>query len=110
MEEKQDEFDLNEEYDKLKSKYPALPPFEDISEDFDVEKLYEKETNFILREIRRVISEKISAYMHFFETIINPASPPLFIFSILKGIDAEKKSKVESIYKKLAKFQIESMK
>lgn len=108
MEEKK--FDISEEYDKLRLKYKFLPTFLELSEDFDIEKLFEKETEFILREVRRAISEKISAYMHFFETLINPASPPLFIFSVLKGVDKNTKEKTDKLYKRLAKFQIESMK
>jgi hypothetical protein len=110
MEDKKKEFNLIEEYDKIRLKYNKLPNFKDISDDFDIEKLLEKESDYILREIRRTMSEKISAYMHFFETIINPASPPLFIFSVLKGIDKKSKEDIENIYKKLARLQIESMK
>jgi hypothetical protein len=110
MEEKENDYVLIEEYNKIREKYRSLPDFDSISEDFDIEKLFEKETDFILREARRIISEKVSAYMHFFEAIINPTSPPLFIFSVLKGIDKTNKIKIENIYKRLAKFQIESMK
>jgi hypothetical protein len=107
MEEK--EFDLELEYGKLKNKY-ELPEFEKLSEDFDLEKVSEKESLFLAREIRRAINEKMTAYLHLFETLINPAAPPMFVFSILRNISPENKELLKILYKKLARTQIETMK
>lgn len=104
------------ELEKLRIKYEikrleyCLPSFKEMAEDFEIEKVAEKETDFVIREIRRTIFEKISAYMHLFETIINPTSGSLLIFSVLKNIDEDTKKEIKDIYKKLAKLQIESMK
>jgi hypothetical protein len=104
-----EDFDLKLAYNKLGKKY-SLPEFEKLSEDFDIEKISEKEPNFLAREIRRIINEKISGYIHVFEILINPTSPPLFIFSILKNISTKDKEKIRDIYKTLSKTQIEIMK
>lgn len=104
-----EEFDLKAEYDKLKIKH-NLPEFNKLTEDFDIEKIAEKEPIFLLREVRRAISEKNSAYLHLFETLINPTSPPMFIFSILRNISTEDKETIKEIYKILSKIQIELMK
>jgi len=101
--------DITEEYDELKKKFD-LPEWEVLAEDFDVEKICEKETSFFVREIRRAMNEKLSAYLHLFETLINPASPPMFVFSVLRKISNEDKEKIKEIYKKLSKMQLTIMK
>jgi hypothetical protein len=109
-EENEEEYDLKLEYNIIKKKF-KLPIYSEMAQDFDIEKLNEKESDFLLREIRRAIGEKLSGYMHFFEILINPSSsPPLFLFSVLKSIDKQTRDKVNLIYKILSKFQIESMK
>ena len=103
-----EEFDIESAYVELKNKY-ALPEFEKLAEDFDIEKIGEK-SGFLAREIRRTINEKLAAYLHLFETLINPASPPLFVFSLLRGLTEEDKEKIRGIYKKISRLQIEIMK
>ncbi|MBT3397552.1 hypothetical protein HOA55_03830 [archaeon] len=96
------------EYDRLKGMY-TLPDFDGLSEDFDIEKSFDKLTRYPLREIRRAINEKFTAYFHLFETLMNPSSPPMFIFSVLKGLDETDKKSIREIYKKLAQFQLRAM-
>lgn len=103
-----DDFNFEEEYQKLEEKF-NLPKLKDLSEDFEVEKLFEKESDFIIREIRRSITDKISAYLNLFETLINPTSPPMFVFSLLRGLKEEDKPLLREIYKKLSKVQIRAM-
>jgi hypothetical protein len=109
MEKEEKEFDLEEEYKELKKTY-GLPDFVALAQDFDIEKIVDKETIFLAREIRRVINEKITAYIHLFETLINPTSPPMFVFKILKNISSEEKNQIQEFYKTLSKTQMEIMK
>ena len=104
-----EEKEFEEEYLELSKKY-SLPEFKGICEDFDIEKILEKESTFLLREIRRAMNEKLAAYINLFETLINPASPPIFVFSILRGIELKDKEKMKEIYKNLARTQLEIMK
>ena len=104
-----DEFDLKSAYEELGTKY-SLPEFEKLSEDFDVEKNIDKESTFLIRDIRRVAIEKTSAYLQLFETLINPNSPPMFVFSILRNVSTEDKDTIKEIYKILSRIQIEAMK
>tara|TARA_Y100000310_G_scaffold333173_1_gene410168 strand:+ start:671 stop:1147 length:477 start_codon:yes stop_codon:yes gene_type:complete len=99
------EKDINEEYDLLKEKF-NLPDFNKLTEDFDIEKGIEKETRFLIREIRRTIHEKLSAYLNLIEMLINPVSPPTFIFSLLKNISTEDKEVMKKVYSRLSKLQI----
>ena len=106
---KETEFDFEAAYDALKENY-NLPEFEILAQDFDIEKIADKETSFLAREIRRSINEKITAYIHLFETLINPSSPPMFVFKILKNTSSEEKESIQEFYKELSKTQIKTMK
>jgi hypothetical protein len=105
----EEQFNVEEQYNKLKEKYD-LPEFKELTKDFDIEKNQDKESPFLLREIRRIINEKIGSYLHLFETLMNPTSPPMFVFSILRNISTEDKESIKEIYKELSKTQIEIMK
>jgi len=106
------EFDLNElkeRYKKLQEKY-NLPSFEELNQEFYIEKVVEFETEFLTREIRRFIADKIYNYIRFVETILNPANAPMFIFSVIKSMTPEDKKKFNDIYDKLAEIDIELIK
>jgi hypothetical protein len=104
-----EQFELEEYYNELKQQY-SLPDFVALSQDFDIEKITDKETSFLARELRRAINEKITAYLQLFETLINPTAPPMFIFKVLKGISAQEKEQIQKFYKTLSKTQIKTMK
>lgn len=109
MEPEQEDFDFEECYKEL-SKQHNLPNFEELAQDFDIEKIADKETDFLAREIRRAINEKITSYLQLFETLINPTSPPMFVFKILKNISTQEKEKIQDLYKTLSRTQIKIMK
>ena len=96
-------------YESLRKQY-NLPEFNSLAEDFDIEKIGEKETSFLLRELRRTINEKISAYLHLFEVFINPANPPVFVFTMLKNTKEDERKTIKEVYKELAKLEVEMMK
>jgi hypothetical protein len=97
---------LKEKYRTFQEKY-SLPDFDELNKEFSIEKIAETETDFLLREIIKLIGEKISNYMHFVEAILNPVNSPLFIFSIIKTLGEEEKKKFDEIYKELAKMQVQ---
>ena len=101
--------ELKKDYKKLQEKH-SLPEFDKLAEDFDVEKAQEKETSFLLRDIRRAMNEKLSSYLHLFETFINPTSPPMFVFSLLKNADEKDKELMKKMYKEFSKVQIDMLK
>lgn len=103
------ELDFDKEYEKLQEKY-NIPSFESLAEDFDVEKIFEKESTFVIREIRRAINEKLSTYLHFLENLINPNSSPMFVYSVIRNLSTDDKSKIKKMYEKLSSYQIEIMK
>lgn len=102
---------LKEDYDTLREKY-ALPDFKILEEDFDIEKAAEKEreANFILRDVRKAMNEKLSAYLRLFESFTSPSNGPSFVFLLLKSLKEDEILKIKEIYKKLAKIQITALK
>lgn len=96
---------LKKEYEILKNKY-NLPEFPELNELFDIEEV-EGETDYLLRKIRRAISEKSSGYLRFAETILNPSNAPMFFFKLVKKLDSEDKEFLTKVYDILGNFEIE---
>lgn len=105
MVEKSDLENLKKDYEKVQRKHD-LPSFEELNKDFQVEKIAEVETDFLIREIRKFMSDKFSNYLRFIEAVLQPVNTPMFIFSIIKSIGVEEKKKLTDIYKKLVKIEV----
>jgi len=105
MADKLDLENFKEEYNKIQEKYD-LPSFEELNSDFAIEKAADNETEYLVREIRRYVSDKLFNYLRFTETLLNPVNAPLWIFSIVKTMDESQKKKLSEIYKKLAENEL----
>ena len=99
--------ELKEKYSKLQSKY-TLPGFKEINEIFEIEDV-DVETEFLLKKIRIVMSDKISNYIRFIDLILNPSNSPIFLFKLVKKLDGEDRDKLVEIYEKLGSFEIQIM-
>ncbi len=106
MEEKTNLELLKENYAEIQSKH-GLPEFDKLNKDFQIEKIAETETDFLIREIRKYVADKFSNYLRFIELILHPANAPMFVFSVIKTIGVEEKTKLNSIYKKLSKSEVQ---
>jgi hypothetical protein len=100
---------LKEDYKEFKEKY-NLPEITLLAEDFDIEKMTERKPLFLLKDIRKIINERISSYLVLFEHFKNPSSSPMFIFSLLKNSNGSEKDIIEEVYKKIAKIELSSLK
>lgn len=109
MPEKSNLENLKKNYKKIQKQY-GLPSFDDLNKDFQIEKLAEVETDFLIREIRKFVADKFSNYLRFIEAILNPVNAPMFIFSIIKTIGVKERNKLTGIYKKLAKIEVSLIK
>lgn len=96
---------LKKEFEVFKKKY-SLPSFYELNKHFDIEEV-EVESDFLLRKIRRIISERIGAYSRFVDIILNPSSAPVFFFKVLKRLDKSDKEILAEIYETLGNFEIE---
>jgi adenylylsulfate kinase-like enzyme len=97
--------ELKKEYAKLQKKY-SLPSFEELNQDFGIERASEFEGELLIREIRRYINDTLSNYMRLIENLINPMNVPVFIFTMIKFLEQEDKKTLSGIYKKLGQIQI----
>lgn len=99
---------LKKEYSLFEKKY-QLPKFSELNIEFEIEKLQERETDLLLREIRRTISDKTVAFLKFFEVFLNPQAAPLFLLSAIKSLNAHDKIKIEKIYKKIVLIEVQAI-
>lgn len=99
---------IKTEYEPLRKKY-SLPSFSKLNEEFEIEKIQERETEFLLREIRRAVSEKIVAFLRFLELFLNPQAAPLFVLTTLKKLTPQEKEDILEIYKLLVKIELSSV-
>lgn len=96
---------IKKQYEPFKRKY-KLPEFSKLNEEFEIEKIQEKETDFILREIRRAISDKVAAFLRFFELFVNPQAAPVFVLTSLKNLTSKEKEIIERSYKELVELEL----
>jgi len=106
MSEKFDLQRLKEVYRGFQIKYD-LPSFEKLNEDFQIEKAAELETDFVLREVRRYITDKFFNYLRFIESILSPSNAPMFVFAITKTLGLKERENLIELYKKIAKVDID---
>jgi len=99
---------LKKEYSKLASKF-NLPKFEILNQRFDIEKLADRETDMLLREIRRAIMEKTATYFKFVEMFLNPTTAPMFFLAMIKKLNGVARRPLEELYIELGKLEIESI-
>lgn len=100
--------EVKKQYELLKKKY-KLPEFSKLNEEFEIEKIQEKETDFLLREIRRAMLDKVAAFLKFLELFLNPQLAPLFILTSLKNFAPKEKDSIEKVYKELANTELFSI-
>ena len=96
---------LKENYLKIQKEHD-LPSFEDLNKDFHIEKIAELESELLIREVRRLVGDKMVNYMRFIENLLNPVNVPMFIFSIVKALSTEDKKKLSEMYGDLVKMEI----
>ncbi len=104
-EEKSNLEELKATYSKIQKKYD-LPSFKEMNEDFHIEKISEIETDLLMGEIRKFVGDKLANYLRFVENLLNPVNVPMFIFSVVKVLDANNKKTLEEVYKGLIKIEL----
>lgn len=97
---------LKQRYSEIQAKH-NLPGFQELNEEFGIEKTEVEKFDILIREIRRYVADKLLNYLRLVETLLNPSNAPMFIFSIIKTLDCEDKNKLGEIYKSLAKLELD---
>jgi hypothetical protein len=96
-----------ETYHKLQKKY-NLPKFEDINHDFEITAI--DKTDFLLREIRKKISEKIELLAKLLEGVLQPETT-LTHFKESNVFSEEEREIIYTLFRKLMfydRFSIET--
>ena len=102
-----EKINLREEYSKLKFK---LPNFDKLNEEFEItrhESDYKKE--FLLRDIRRKVNDKIIFFCRIIESLLFPTNANIISMHEAKYFDDENKKKISDLYKQLMIFERESL-
>lgn len=96
--------DLKSEYEKIAKKY-KLPAFGELNEAFEIDKI-DRETDCLLREVRKVMMDKIVRYIHFIEMMINPTqAPPMFLIFV-KDVTEKERAIIEKVYKNFVELEL----
>lgn len=98
--------ELKKDYSKLQNQY-KLSSFQNLNEDFDIEKIAGNETDYLLREIRKHIMDKVIAYLRFTEMLLNPSNAPMFFLSLIRGLNSQDKRILERMYERLGSLEID---
>ena len=100
--------DFKNDYLKLQKKH-SLPSFEDMSDGFDIGKIKRDSGNF-LRDIRRVMVEKVAHYLRLMEIIINPSQASPTFLLLLKEITSADKKVLDSVFSSFMEIELSSYK
>ena len=99
--------EFEEKYSELVKKY-KLPKLMDIEEKFELIK-GEKNTNFILRSVRKSMIEKVGSLIGFLEMLLNPMNAPRMYIPFISSMGVDDKGKIDELYGTLAGFSFSSM-
>ena len=100
--------DLKARYEKLSKKY-KLPSFKELNECFEIDRI-ERDVDNVLREVRKVMMDKIIGYIRFLEMMISPAqAPPMFMIFVKSVSDSERKT-IENVYKNFVELELTALK
>jgi len=97
--------ELKNQYNIFKEKY-NLPEFTELNKLFDIEDI-DIETEFLLRKIRRIISDRIAGYLRYIDAFSNPSNVPIFFLKIIKKLESKDREILGEIYDKLGNFEIQ---
>jgi len=99
--------ELKKEYAKLEGKY-KLPSFKQLNEEFEIDKI-ERESECLIRVIRKAMIEKIVNSVGFLEMLLNPMGAPRIYMPYFKSMSQEDKEIIEKIYGVLAELSLASL-
>ncbi len=99
--------ELKVEYTEFRDRF-GLPEFDKLNENFDIEGI-DTDSDFLLRKIRRVMSEKIAGFLRFSELVLNPSNAPMFFFKLVKKLDSSDRIDLTEVYEKMGEFEVRAV-
>lgn len=98
---------LKKEYSVFQKKY-ALPEFSKLNQHFEIEKL-DKESEILMRAIRKTMMDKIVSSLGFFDMLLNPVNIPRLYLPFIKVMNGEDKKLVDGLYDSFAELSLACM-
>ncbi|MFH1425373.1 MAG: hypothetical protein ABIG28_01420 [archaeon] len=99
--------ELKREYEKYEKKYD-LPLFGELNGIFEIEKI-EKESEILLKLVRKIMVEKIVNSLGFVEMLLNPMNAPMMYHAYLRSMDEQDKKIIGEIYEKFSVISVDSL-
>jgi DNA replication initiation complex subunit (GINS family) len=99
--------DLKSEYEKLEKKY-KLPSFKEINESFEIDRI-DRESDILLRVVRKMMMEKILNSLGFVEMLMNPMNAPRMYHAYIKSMTPEEKKIIDKLYNDMSELSIASL-
>lgn len=98
--------DLKNNYELLRKKH-NLPVFEDMNSIFEIGRI-ERDSGYLLRDIRKIAIEKISHYVRLIEIMLNPSqASPMFLI-LLKEVTSKDRKIIEEVLSAFIELEIAS--
>ena len=99
--------ELKLKYAKLSEKYNFIS-FKELNEAFEIDRI-ERETDCVLREVRKTMMDKVVNYMRFLEMFIYPSQAPANFMFFIKEINSFEKKVIEKIYMEFVELELNSL-
>jgi hypothetical protein len=98
--------ELKSQYKSLQKKHNLLS-FRELNECFEIDRI-DRDTDNLLRDVRKIMMDKIISYKRFVEMMINPANAPPMFTLFIKEINEGEKEMLEKVYKNLTELELAS--
>lgn len=98
--------EIEKQYNELKGKL-ELPEFRELDFEFEIRDF--EETNFLLREIVRRISEKFDFYATMMEKILQPDPSNLYAMHETRDFSEDEKNRMYGLYRRLMALNRQSI-
>jgi hypothetical protein len=99
--------DFKKEYEKFAKKY-EVPSFKDLNKDFEIDKL-DKDNDYLLRAIRKIMMEKVVNSMSFLEMLLNPMNTPRMYLAYIRTMSDDDRDRINRVYGVLADLSLMSL-
>ncbi|MEM4327425.1 MAG: hypothetical protein QXK64_02600 [Candidatus Woesearchaeota archaeon] len=98
--------EIKEAYERLRKRYPELPPFQQLDFEFELSTIEKErfEEPFILRLICSRISEKVSPLKDFFDQLLQPEATSFSSIYESRCFTEAEKHEILDVYKKYMLF------
>lgn len=100
--------ELKSSYNKLSEIY-SLPEFKLLNETFEIERI-DRDSDILLRRIRKMMMDRIIGYARFMEMLINPSQTPFPLMTSARSMGSEIKEIVNKVYRNFVELELNSLK